>query len=82
MPGAAGSHTAVGRIRLSPDSPALGSAWRQSSFCSMGNCVRVRREGDDVIVGDSKDPHGPQLRYTSDEWVAFVAGIKAAEFDL
>lgn len=82
MPRTSGPNAVVGRPQLSPGPSALDSAWRQSSFCSMGNCVRVRREGDDVIVGDSKDPHGPQLRYTSEEWVAFVAGVKAAEFDL
>jgi hypothetical protein len=35
-----------------------------------------------VAVRDSKDPDGPKLTFTPDEWVAFTAGIKTGEFDL
>jgi hypothetical protein len=32
-------------------------------------------------VRDSKNPHDPVLRYTAKAWAAFVAGVKAGEFD-
>ncbi|WP_067180158.1 DUF397 domain-containing protein [Microtetraspora niveoalba] len=35
-----------------------------------------------IAVRDSKDPDGPRLFFTPAEWDAFVAGVKAAEFDL
>ena len=35
-----------------------------------------------VAVRDSKDPDGPRLVVTPDEWRAFAAGVKAGEFDL
>lgn len=35
-----------------------------------------------VTVRHSKDPDGPKLVFTSDEWEAFTAGIRAGEFDL
>ena len=34
-----------------------------------------------VGVRDSKDPGGPVLEYTSAEWHAFLAGVKAGKFD-
>jgi hypothetical protein len=47
-----------------------------------GNCVEVARDGDQVLVRDSKDPAGPVLAFTAGEWAAFAAGVKACEFDL
>jgi Domain of unknown function (DUF397) len=36
---------------------------------------------DAVVVRDSKNPDGPALTFTPDEWAAFVAGAKNGEFD-
>ena len=33
------------------------------------------------LVRDSKDTAGPVLAFTAAEWVAFVRGVKAGEFD-
>lgn len=57
--------------------------FRTSSFCNYGNCVEVGRtpEGG-VAVRDSKDRDGGTLVFTADEWTAFVAGVRNAEFDL
>ncbi|HMH90136.1 MAG TPA: DUF397 domain-containing protein [Streptosporangiaceae bacterium] len=56
--------------------------WVKSSFSfANGNCVEVAGLGDgDVRVRDSKDPAGPVLRFTPDEWAAFVSGVQAGEF--
>ncbi|WP_055477841.1 DUF397 domain-containing protein [Sphaerimonospora mesophila] len=39
-------------------------------------------QGRLIAVRDSKDPDGPKLFFTSDEWSAFIQGVKADEFDL
>jgi hypothetical protein len=59
------------------------SVWLKSSRSgSNGQCTEVRDRGDAIDVRDSKDPSGPMLTFTPAEWAAFVAGVKAGEFDL
>lgn len=55
--------------------------WRKSSRSATGNCVEVRRNGDEVEVRHSKDPNGPVLSYTPAEWGAFLDGARRGEFD-
>jgi hypothetical protein len=63
-------------------------AFRKSSRSngSGGNqCVEVDLDAETgaVLVRDSKDPiTGCRLRFTDAEWDAFIAGVKAGEFDL
>jgi hypothetical protein len=47
------------------------------------NCVEVAgaENLDEILVRHSKEPDGPMLRFTPDEWVAFIAGVKDGEFD-
>lgn len=53
-----------------------------SSFCSYGGCVEVGRSDDGtVLVRDTKDRTQSALKFTDEEWIAFVAGVKAGEFD-
>jgi uncharacterized protein DUF397 len=57
--------------------------WFKSTFSGVsGNCVEVAFAAGDVAVRDSKDPAGPALRFTAAEWLAFLAGVRAGEFDL
>ena len=60
------------------------TAWFKSSFSgASGNaCVEVALVPDGIAVRDSKDQGGPVLRFTAREWLAFVAGVRANEFDL
>jgi hypothetical protein len=47
-----------------------------------GHCVEAAfLEYGAVGVRDSKDPTGPALVFTADEWSAFVGGAKDGEFD-
>jgi hypothetical protein len=48
----------------------------------VGACVEVRFAGGDVQVRNSRDPGGPALSFTADEWTAFLAGAVESEFDL
>lgn len=58
------------------------SKWIKSSYCAADKpqCVEVQRFGTLMRVRDSKNP-AAVLKFTADEWAAFVAGVKAGEFD-
>ena len=60
-----------------------GLSWIKSSLSfSNGNCVEVANLADGGVgVRDSKDPSGPVLRFTPDEWHAFLGGARKGEFD-
>ena len=57
--------------------------FRTSSYCNFGDCVEVGTSPDgSVIVRDSKDDdRSVSLAFTREEWIAFVRGVKAGEFD-
>jgi hypothetical protein len=60
------------------------AAWRTSSYSGAnGDCVEVADLPDSSrAVRDTKDcGRGPILLFTSSEWQAFIAGVKAGEFD-
>ena len=61
----------------------MNAVWVKSSLSfSNGNCVEVTElPGGSVGVRDSRDPGGPVLRFTSDEWRAFLGGVRNGEFD-
>ena len=49
---------------------------------SNGACVETTSvRTDEILVRNSRDREGPVLSFTKAEWVAFVAGVKAGEFD-
>ncbi len=57
--------------------------WRRSSYCGGANsmCVEVAVGPDDgVRVRDSKDPSGPVLVFSIEEWQTFVCGVQQGEF--
>ena len=59
-----------------------GLRWRKAPASNgYGACVEVAFAGDWVYVRDSKDPNGPVLRFPKAEWIAFLDGVKAGEFD-
>ncbi|WP_345383146.1 DUF397 domain-containing protein [Pseudonocardia yuanmonensis] len=56
--------------------------FRTSSFCSLGDCVEIGRSASgEFLVRDSKNREQSPLAFTREEWAAFVAGVKAGEFD-
>jgi hypothetical protein len=61
------------------------TAWRKSSFSNGNggnNCVEVASLVDAVAVRDSKNREGPTLTFTLAEWLAFLAGVRAGEFEI
>lgn len=61
----------------------MSPTWIKSSLSgSNGNCVEVADLPEGTIgIRNSRDTDGPILRFTSDEWVAFLAGARRGEFD-
>jgi hypothetical protein len=55
--------------------------WRKGRRCDTGQCVEAASVGDSIAVRDSKDPDGPMLRFSRDEWNAFVASVRSGDFD-
>ena len=57
--------------------------WRKASGCGPnGPCVEVAESPyASVGVRNSRHPGGHELWFTHDEWVTFIEGVKAGEFD-
>ncbi|WP_433276619.1 DUF397 domain-containing protein [Pseudonocardia xinjiangensis] len=57
--------------------------YKTSSFSGGGSCVEVGQtaQGGLVIVRHSLRPNAASLKFSAHEWAAFVAGVKAGEFD-
>jgi hypothetical protein len=67
-----------------------GAAWRKSSFSggNGGACVEVaivsggtEASGGAVALRDSKNPTGPALLFTPDEWREFTRAVRHGEAD-
>ena len=59
--------------------------WRKSSYSGSngGACVEVAiLPGHSRAVRDSKDPGGPKLRFSREEWRAFTTCVKRGELGL
>ena len=57
----------------------VGTVWRKSSYSGNGggNCVEVAPNLPDVVaVRDSKDPDGPILTFSRDEWASFITRLR------
>jgi hypothetical protein len=62
-----------------------GLSWRKSSRSGNGGaeCVEVARNLPRVVaVRDSKNPEGPALTLTPDDWRAFMGRVKTGRHDL
>ena len=69
--------------RPTPEGSDSGSSWVKSSLSfSNGNCVEVASlPGRTIGLRNSRDAEGPVLRFTPDEWHAFLGGARNGEFD-
>ncbi|MCX6466218.1 MAG: DUF397 domain-containing protein [Pseudonocardiales bacterium] len=59
------------------------TAYRTSSFCGANGCVEVAFSPDGSLrIRSSRDTEGTTLIFSAAEWLAFIRGVKAGEFDL
>jgi hypothetical protein len=62
-----------------------GAVWHKStrSGGNGGDCVEVAANLPGIVaIRDTKDPGGATLVFTDDGWSAFLAGVRAGEFDV
>ena len=65
------------------DGVILDETWRKATKSNNnGACTEVRAINGMIEVRDSKDPQGPTLRFTAEEWDAFLDGAKKDEFQI
>jgi hypothetical protein len=67
-----------------PRDPRLDQAtWRKSRHSNpSGNCVEVAAlPGGDLAIRNSRHPAGPALIWPRAEFAAFLAGVRAGDFD-
>lgn len=55
--------------------------WRTALSCEGGACVEVTADRNLILIRNSRQPSGPLLEYTPEEWHEFVSGIKKGDFD-
>jgi hypothetical protein len=63
--------------------PALTDArWIRSRACSAAGCVEIAHlSGGMVAIRDSKDLSKAPHLFDSEEWAAFVTGVRNGDFD-
>jgi hypothetical protein len=55
--------------------------WQTSSYSGEnGDCVQIKRTPNSVAARDSKDPDGPALAFSSDDFDAFLSAVKSGKF--
>jgi hypothetical protein len=54
------------------------AAWRKSTYSNNGgSCVEVAPGAPEMVtVRDSKDPDGPKLAFTPQQWILFTSTMK------
>lgn len=65
----------------SPDPDFRTSSYSPFSKSGDPTCVGVAITGAEVLVTNTKDPNRV-LRFSRDEWDAFIKGVKNGEFNL
>lgn len=56
--------------------------WRKSRHSGLNGCVEVGIADQAVAVRNSRNPTGPVLVFTAEEWNAFLAGVRSGDFTL
>jgi hypothetical protein len=62
----------------------IDTTWKKASRSGGGanQCVEVRRYNGAVQVRDSKDPDGPVLTLSREQWAEFVTAVANGEFNV
>jgi predicted secreted Zn-dependent protease len=62
------------------NSERMSLTWHKAQLSTNnGACVEVASVPGKIAVRDSKNPNGPILVYASEEWRAFLDGVKTGE---
>lgn len=66
---------------MSSYAPTHGELNWFASRCESGACIKVARQGEYVLIGNTNSPKGPFSEFTTEEWRNFLAGVKSGDFD-
>jgi hypothetical protein len=79
--GAAARLTAS-RLGSAKDLATAQLRWQRSSFCSANSCVEVASlpDGGTAVRDGKASGISPVLVFTTEEWTAFLSGVRAGEF--
>ena len=55
--------------------------WRIARRCNGGACIRVALSSNMIVISDAREPDGPFLAYSQDEWKQFVEAVRLGHFD-
>jgi Domain of unknown function (DUF397) len=64
--------------------PSVGSVatWRKSRHSmTNGNCVEIAADSGAVFARDTANRAAAMIRYPAQAWSAFLAGVKAGQYD-
>lgn len=55
------------------------AVWRKSNYSGDGaNCIEIALTGEDVLVRDSRDRHGPTLTLSISRWRDFLREVRSS----
>ena len=60
---------------------ASGILWKKSSLSGLNGCVEVGQMADAIAIRNSRQPDGPFLVFSVEQWRAFLHRARAGEFD-
>ncbi|WP_026209068.1 DUF397 domain-containing protein [Catelliglobosispora koreensis] len=60
---------------------ADATGWLRSTYCESSACFEVKRANAGVVIRNSTYPEGPVLPISMPSWRAFIAGVRAGDFD-
>ncbi len=63
------------------DSIPTAAVWRKSSFSAGGECVEIAAIDEEIAIRNSNNPHAGSLRFSRVDMAAWIAGVKAGEYD-
>ena len=66
---------------MNHDSIPASAVWRKSSYSVTGECVEVADLDENIAIRNSNDPDAGTLVVHRAEMAAWIAGVKAGEFD-
>lgn len=55
--------------------------WQRSSYCSGGTCIETARDGDRVLMRDSKNPTVQPLDLSAGDWKGFLEAVRAGDYE-
>ncbi len=64
---------------LQPDFNSV--SWRLSKRCDGGACIMVGHRDESILVGNTGQPGGPYIEYTTAAWKKFLLSVKRGDFD-